>query len=264
MLLNPKRRLLTHLWSGDMNKIIPALPLASDQSGSNLHVDASSASGSSITVFIVDDHPAVCEAVASRVESAEGVQIIGSANSAQETLASLNGQAPDVVVVDISLADGNGLTLVGRIQSRAPEARVLIYSMYNERMYAGQSLQAGARGFVPKSAPTSKIITAIHTVHRGDVYMSNHMRTKIVGAALRRGTYEADPREQLTDRELTVFKMIGAGKSMREIATLLDLSRKTVETYRRRAKEKLGYETVEELLRFAVLWVDWEYPETMR
>lgn len=241
-----------------MNQIISALPLASDQSRSNLHVGAPSASGSSITVFIVDDHPAVCEAVASTVNSAEGLQIIGSARSARETLAFLDGQAPDVVVVDISLADGNGLTLVGSIHSKAPDAQVLIYSMYDERLYAGQSLRAGALGFVPKSAPTGKIITAIHTVHRGDVYVSDHMRSKIVGAALRRGTYVTDPKEQLTDRELTVFKMIGSGKSMREIATLLDLSRKTVETYRRRAKEKLGYETVEELLRFAVLWEERE------
>lgn len=237
-----------------MNRLAPALSRTSDQRRSHFPADESSTSESPITVFIVDDHPAIREAVSAKVEEAEGVQIIGAVSTVRETLAFLDRKAADVVVVDNSLTDANGLTLIGNIKSRAPDAQVLIYSTYDEPMYAGQSLRAGALGFVPKSAPTAKIITAIRTVHEGDVYLSDHMRSEIVGAALRRGTYVTEPTEQLTDRELTVFKMIGSGKSIREIAAVLDLSRKTIETYRRRAKEKLGYETVEELLRFAVLW----------
>lgn len=239
-----------------MTPPVPVPRFSIDQSRPGDSTASKAESVSPITVLIVDDHPAICEALSAAIDRADEIQVLGTAGNVHDTLAFLAGDTPDVVVVDISLEDGNGLSLIDSIEARTPSARVLVYSMYDERVYAGQSLRAGALGFVPKSSPTEDLLTAIRVVSRREVYVSKKMESQIVRAAVRRGTYVTDPEEQLTDRELTVFKMIGSGNSVREIASHLELSRKTVETYRRRAKEKLGYETVDELLRFAVLWTD--------
>lgn len=239
-----------------MTQPVPTPRFSIDQSRPRGSAASKGDSVSPISVLIVDDHPAICEALSAAIDGADGIQVLGTAGNVDATLAFLEGHTPDVVVVDISLADGSGLSLINSIEARTPSARVLVYSMYDGRVYADQSLRAGALGFVPKSTPTTDLLTAIHVVSRGEVYVSKKMESKIVRSVAGRGTYVTDPEDQLSDRELTVFKMIGSGNSVREIANHLKLSRKTVETYRRHVKQKLGYETVDELLRFAVLWTE--------
>lgn len=182
------------------------------------------------------------------------MEAVGSTGSADEALSVIRELAPDVVIVDISLSNGDGLTLIENARAESTGARILVYSMYDESVYAERALRAGALGYIPKSESTAEVINAIRTVARGDVYLSDPIASKILGKVIRSQDYSTTPIEQLTDRELTVFRMLGEGFSVREIAEQLDLSRKTIETYRRRAKEKLGYDTVEGLLQFAVQW----------
>lgn len=208
-----------------------------------------------IQVFVVDDHPAIREALAAAINSKIDMRLVGESGTATRALRLLERHTPDVVVVDISLEDAHGLDLVEEIRSRFPSVRIVVFSMYDESVYAERAIRAGASGYIMKSAPTENVVAAIQSVHQGDVYLSRRMSSRILSKVIRQEDYAfTSATEQLTDREMTVFQMMGEGKSVRDIADELDLSRKTIETYRRRAKEKLGFETVDELLQYAVQW----------
>lgn len=206
-------------------------------------------------VFVVDDHPAIREALAASVDSKIDMRVIGESGTAQQALRQMERHVPDVVVVDISLEDAHGLDLVEELRSRFPDIRIIVFSMYDESVYAERAIRAGASGYVMKSEPTESVVKAIQAVREGDVYLSRRMSSRILSKVIRQQDYAfRSATEQLTEREMTVFKKLGEGVSVRDIAEELDLSRKTVETYRRRAKEKLGFESVDELLQYAVQW----------
>ena len=204
---------------------------------------------------MVDDHPAIREALTAVIDSKIDMRVVGESATAGQTLQKLDRVDPDVIVVDISLEDAHGLDLVEELRSRYPDLRIVVFSMYDESVYAERAIRAGASGYVMKSEPTEQAVLAIQAVSNGDVYLSRRMSSRILSKAIRTQDYAfRSTAEQLTDRELTVFKKMGEGESVRDIASELGLSRKTVETYRRRAKEKLGFENVDELLQYAVQW----------
>lgn len=239
-----------------MNQAVCPPPEApSDRSDSSPETADTEPTPDHTQIFVVDDHPAIREALASAVAGKTGMQIVGDSARATEALPQVERLTPDVVVVDISLEDEDGLTLVQRIRSRVPTARILIFSMYDEDVYAERALRAGASGYVMKSEPTQKIVRAIEEVSEGQVYLSRHITSHILSKVIRTEDYTSSSHlEELTDRELTVFRRLGEGHTVRQIADQLDLNRKTVETYRRRAKEKLGHDTVDGLLQHAVQW----------
>jgi DNA-binding NarL/FixJ family response regulator len=158
-----------------------------------------------------------------------------------------------LALVDISLKDADGLELLKELKAQGAEFPVLILSMHDESLYAERALRAGARGYVMKQEPPDVLLGAIRRVLAGEIYVSPKM-----GATLLRrmvGSREVNatsPMERLTDRELEVFRLIGAGQSVREIADKLCLSVKTVEAHREHIKEKLSLKTSAELLRFAI------------
>ena len=208
-----------------------------------------------IEVFVVDDHPAIREALAAAIDSKVDMRVVGKSPTAEKALRMIERHVPDVVVVDISLEDAHGLDLVEELRSRCPDLRIVVFSMYDESVYAEWAIRAGASGYVMKSEPTEHVVRAIQAVSEGDVYLSRRMSSRILSKVIRQEDHTfRSATEQLTDRETTVFKKLGEGQSVRDIAEALDLSRKTIETYRRRAKEKLGFESVDELLQYAVQW----------
>jgi len=215
----------------------------------------SSTSQSRTQVFVVDDHPAIREALAAAIGSKIDMRVVGESSTAQDALRQMKRHEPDVVVVDISLEDAHGLDLVEELRDRFPDIRIIVFSMYDESVYAERAIRAGASGYVMKSEATESVVKAIQAVSEGDVYLSQRMSSRILSKVIRQQDYAfRSATEQLTERELTVFEKLGKGLSVRDIADELDLSRKTVETYRRRAKEKLGFESVDELLQYAVQW----------
>ena len=215
----------------------------------------SPAAGGRTHVFIVDDHPAVREAIGATISQRVNMRVSGEASTGSEALERMKRRPPDVAVVDISLKDMHGLDLIERLRTELPEVRIVVYSMYDESVYAERALRAGAASYVMKTKPTNEVIQAIESVHGGNVYLSRRMSSRILGKVIRQQDYEVGATtEKLTDREMTVFRLLGKGETVRDIATKLDLSRKTIETYRRRAKEKLGFDTVSELLQYAVQW----------
>ncbi len=210
---------------------------------------------SRIRVLIVDDHPAIREALAQTIDGRMGMELYASVESKDEAFEALRKDQPEVAVVDISLSDSHGLDVVQNMSVQYPNIRIVVYSMYDENVYAERAIRMGASAYVMKSESTKTVVEAILAVGRGEIYLSRRLATRILSkVAGGRSGAPGFPIDELTDREMSVFQMLGEGYSIEEITDRLNLTRKTVETYRRRAKEKLGFETVAELLQHAVQW----------
>ena len=213
-----------------------------------------------IRVVAVDDHPAVRDAIADAVGAQPDMDLVGLAGSADEAFDIIRSTRPDVAVVDISLGDAHGLDLVQNLRAEVDTLEVVVFSMYDEAVYAERALRAGARGYVRKSEPTAAVTEAIRAAAAGEIYLARRAASRILSKGAFGGTGRSEGSggepglEDLTDREMAVFQLLGQGRPPEEIADRLNLSRKTVETYRRRAKEKLGFESVTELLQFAIQW----------
>jgi len=208
-----------------------------------------------ISVYLVDDHPAIRNAVRDKIEHLIDMEICGETGSAEQALREVEALRPDVCVADISLEDGHGLDLIRNLGAQFPEVQSVIFSMYDEKVYAERALRAGASGYLMKNASTDTLIEAIRCAHDEGVYLSKKMTSRVLGKVREQGNSSPSfPIDDLTDREMSVFQMLGQGYSIEEIQDRLSLARKTIETYRRRAKEKLGFDTVSELLQYAVQW----------
>jgi DNA-binding NarL/FixJ family response regulator len=210
-----------------------------------------------VRVIVVDDHPAIRDAVATLVDLSSGLSMAGTAHTADAAFALVRRAAPDVAVVDISLPDSHGLDLLQTLQLERPSLRTIVFSMYDGEVYARRALSTGALAYVHKSEPTSTLLEAIRTVARGEVYLTPAIANSLL-TTIRRPASEAAAASgglaQLTDREMAVFHLLAEGHSCEDIGQQLHLARKTVETYRRRARKKLGFNSVRELLRFATHW----------
>jgi DNA-binding NarL/FixJ family response regulator len=211
--------------------------------------------GDRIRVIIVDDHPAIREAMGDTIGGKLDMELVGYAGSAHDALDLIAKVKPDVAIVDMSLEDSHGLDLVHNIRAQHPGLFVVVFSMYDESVYAERAIRAGASAYLMKSEPTQNVVEAIRWVSRGEIYLSQRMASRILSKVTRgRNSQPGFALDDLTDREMAVFQMLGQGLSIDDITDRLSLSRKTVETYRRRTKEKLGLETVAELLQYAVQW----------
>jgi DNA-binding NarL/FixJ family response regulator len=208
-------------------------------------------------VLIVDDHPAVREALAYRISQDHTREVCGEASDEAAALKSFDKQKPDIVVVDISLKTGDGLDMIKRIKARDHKVRLLVWSMHSENMYAERALRAGSHGYITKEQATSQIIEAIHHVLAGKVYLSAAMTEKLLNRMASGGNESLDqsPVETLSDRELEVLRLIGNGISTADIAVQLHLSVKTIETYRDRLRKKLDLTHGNDLVRFAAQWI---------
>jgi DNA-binding NarL/FixJ family response regulator len=204
---------------------------------------------------MVDDHPAIREAIRDTVEATIDMEICGESSSSDQAFRDIEDLKPDVAIVDISLNDAHGLDLVQNVRAQYPDVRIVVFSMYDENVYAERAIRAGASGYLMKSEPTKNIVEAIRSANDDEVYLSRKMSSRILNkVAMGRTSEPSFAIDELTDREMAVFQMLGQGYSVQEIQDRLSLSRKTIETYRRRAKEKLGFDTVSELLQYAVQW----------
>jgi DNA-binding NarL/FixJ family response regulator len=208
-------------------------------------------------VLIVDDHPAVREALTIRIAAQPDLTVCGEAADANEALRLAAATDPDAAVIDIELKAGNGIDLIQRLKARNDKVRAIVWSMYSEDLYAERALRAGAMGYINKEQATSKIIEAIRQVLEGKVYLSAAMTEKLLKRAVGQAGQDSgrSPIDTLSDRELDVFRLTGQGRKIQEIAAQLHLSVKTVETYRDRIREKLDLKDGTELARCAVQWV---------
>lgn len=206
-------------------------------------------------IIIVDDHPIVRQGLTELINHENDLVVCCQAEDASEAMEFIKESDPDIIIVDISLKETNGLELIKDIKVRHPQLPVLVLSMHDESLYAERSLRAGARGYIMKQEATDKVITAIRKVLTGELYISDKMTAKMVDRLVR-GATESSPVNALSDRELEVFDMLGQGHGTRYISEKLHLSIKTIETYRAHIKRKLNLSDATELIQHAVQWVN--------
>jgi DNA-binding NarL/FixJ family response regulator len=208
-------------------------------------------------VLIVDDHPAVREALAARVGRQADLEVCGEAADVGEALRLLADARPDLAVIDISLKTGDGIDLIKRIRDRDDRVRILVWSMHSESLFAERALRAGALGYINKDQATDQIVEALRRVREGKVYLSDEMGERLLHRTVggREEAVTRSPLQALSDREMEVFRLLGGGLRAAEIAERLHLSVKTVETYRDRIRQKLGLGNGTELIHSATRWV---------
>lgn len=208
-------------------------------------------------VYLVDDHPIVRQGLIKLIEQEKGLEVCGEAGSVSSALGQIQDVGPDIILVDISLEDSNGLELIKKIDDLGLQIPTLVLSMHDESLYAEHALRAGASGYVMKQAASNTLILAIEKVLDGEIYVSKTMSSQMLKMAFRNGGEETRTgAEKLSMRELEVFDLIGRGNSTREIAEQLHLSVKTIETYRAHIKEKLHLRNGTELMQRAIHWVE--------
>jgi DNA-binding NarL/FixJ family response regulator len=211
-------------------------------------------------VFIVDDHPMMRDGLRQLIGNESDLELCGEADTAALALEQAVKTKPDVMLVDITLRNGNGLDLIKDLQASVPETAVIVLSMHDESLYAERVLRAGGRGYIMKQEGGRKIIEGIRRVADGGTFVSDAIASKIVDIFSRRSRDAQTPVERLTDREFQVFQLIGQGLSTREMAERLHVSAKTIEVHRVNIKEKLNTPTLPDLIRYAVRWVESEKP----
>ncbi|HEX2840133.1 response regulator transcription factor [Hyphomicrobium sp.] len=198
-------------------------------------------------VLVVDDHAVVRQGV-QRLLSTLPNAVLFEAATAHEALAIARKENPDVVVLDINLEGASGLELLRRFRIESPSARVLMFSMHGEPIYANRALKAGAYGYVCKSAGADELTTAVLRVFEGERYLDSTMAGELVMSSVR----AEDPLRKLTNREIEILRMLGEGKSLQGIADAIGIAYKTVANSCGRIKEKLDLPRTSDLIRFSI------------
>ena len=205
------------------------------------------------SVFIVDDHPLLRQGLALLINQEPDLTVGGEAEDAMAALRAIAVTNPDILIVDISLKGPDGLDLLKNLRASHPDLPVLILSMHDESIYAERALRARANGYIMKQEATEKVLVAIRRILSGDIYLSDRMANKLLHQYISGVAADLNSRlSALSDRELEVFRLIGEGRSTRQIAESLHLSMKTVETYQAHIKEKLSLRSGRELVQHAI------------
>lgn len=211
-------------------------------------------------ILLVEDHAILVDGLTQLLNQQRDLAVCGAAATAVEALAAIERLTPDLAVVDISLKDSDGIELVKSMRALKKHLPVLVLSMHNEAVYAERALRAGAQGYVMKREATSTVVGAIRRVLKGEVYLSESMQRRLLQSVVGKRRVERTPVDALSDRELEVLRLIGQGHGTREIAEMLHLSPKTIESHRERLRDKLALADSRELLRYAIGWVRDENP----
>ncbi|MGH7995836.1 MAG: response regulator transcription factor [Opitutaceae bacterium] len=207
-------------------------------------------------IFLVDDHPITRQGVAALINQERNLTVCGEADTAPKALEMITKSQPDLAVVDISLKTMSGIELIKNLKVLDPKLPVLVMSMHDESLYAERALRAGAQGYIMKQEASEKILTAIQRVLDGELYLSEAMKEKMLHRIVNTKKEETGfSIDRLSDREMEVFQLIGNGYSTRQIAAQLNLSVKTIDSYREHLKLKLSLEKGSDLVRYAIQWV---------
>jgi len=208
-----------------------------------------------VKIFLVDDHPLVREWLTNLIHQQPDLIVCGESEDVPRALQKISAIKPDVAIVDISIKHGSGIELIKSLKALHPDVATIVLSMHDEKLYAERALRAGARGYVMKSETAKKVIMVIRQVLAGKIYMSESIAAvfaeKFVdGRLLASGSLV----EQLSDRELETFQLLGKGYETRQVAEMMNVSMKTVQAHCAHIKEKLKLANAAELLREAVRW----------
>lgn len=207
-------------------------------------------------IVIVDDHPILRKGLSMLINQEPDLMVAAEADSAQNAMEMIEKYKPDMLIVDISLPGIDGIELIKMVKLRYHDLPSLVVSMHDETLFAERALRAGARGYIMKQEALEKLLTGIRRVLAGEIFVSDTTTTKMLEKFVSGNPGEASsPIGLLSNRELTVFRMIGQGFKTGQIAEKLHLSVKTIESYRSHIKEKLKLDSGTDLLKYAIQWV---------
>ncbi|MGD9732416.1 MAG: response regulator [Desulfamplus sp.] len=210
-----------------------------------------------INIIIVEDHPIFRMGMKEMIEHEPDMCVCGEAGDVIGALKLIREKRPDIVIVDLSLKESNGLDIVKEIADYHKPMASLVLSMHDEALHAERCIMAGAKGYIMKQEASESVIMAIRSIMDGHIHVSPNIMSHILNSfqKQRELIYES-PLKRITDREVEIFQLIGRGMSSKQIANQLNISVKTIGTYRERIKEKLNLKSAGELVRYAVIWVE--------
>lgn len=207
-------------------------------------------------LILVDDHPIVLQGLAQILDYEDDLEVSGTASSIAEALEACRNLRPHVALVDLTLGDDSGIRLIEEMAHDFPDIKVIVLSMHDEMLYGERCLKSGAKGYVMKQDPPETVIDAIRIVMRGDRFISDNLKEKLLERFIdKSGVTDASPVEVLSARELEVFEFLGQGLSPRQIAEKINLSVKTIENYIENIKSKYSLKSSREVLIHAIKWM---------
>lgn len=211
---------------------------------------------SKIRIFLVDDHQLVRDGLKALLVSDGDLTILGEAASGQECFEKIVADPPDILILDISLPDTNGIEITRRVTAEFPATRVLILSMYTSEDFIFNALKAGARGYLPKNTSREELLDAIRAIHDGEEYFSDSISRIILKSYVRKAkeddAADRDAPVPLTSREIEILKLFAEGFINKEISDRLDISIRTVETHKNHIMKKLELKSTVELIKYAI------------
>jgi len=205
-----------------------------------------------IRVLIADDHALVRAGIRALVEKIDDVVVVGEAGKGNEALDLVRQLRPNLMLLDITMPEGSGFEVLDQVTKKHPEIRVIVLTVHEAGEYAIRALREGAAGFLPKSAASTELEQAIQTVVRGEKYISPETSQKTI-LEFGRGTTKRDLLATLSPRQREVLRLIAEGRTTKQIAQVLKISVKTVETHRAQLMERLGIHDVAGLVRYAII-----------
>ena len=202
-----------------------------------------------IRVLLVDDHEMFRAGLRALLNATFDIRVIGEAGNGREAVKKVQEHGPDVVILDVAMPDLNGIESARLMHSSQPESRILMLSMHSTAQHVHLALAAGVQGYLLKESPGEELIRAVRAVHRGDRYLCDTLRDAIQSWP---DVGERTPIERLSPRERQVLQLVAEGKTSAEVAVIVHLSQKSVETYRSRVMRKLEIDDFASLVKFAI------------
>ena len=206
----------------------------------------------SIRILIADDHALVRAGIRALVEKIKGVTVVGEAGKGSEAVKLIHDLKPDLVLLDITMPDGSGFDVLHHLAKKHSGIRVIVLTVHEAGEYAIRALREGAVGFLPKSAASTELENAIQSVMRGEVYISPETSRKTL-LEYDKGRKKRDQLANLSPRQREVLRLIAEGRTTKQIAQMLEISVKTVETHRAQLMDRLGIHDVAGLVRYAII-----------
>jgi len=205
-----------------------------------------------VRVLLADDHTLVRAGIRALLNELPGVQVVAEAGDGREAVELAKAHQPNLILMDISMKGLNGIEATAQVKRELPDVRVIILSMHASEEHVAQALRAGASGYMLKDAATQELALAVAAVMRGEAYLSPLISKQVVESYVQRRGADNGPLDMLTSRQRQILQLIAEGKSTKQIAHLLSLSVKTVETHRAQLMERLEIRDVPGLVRYAV------------
>ncbi len=210
-------------------------------------------------IFLVDSHPTTLTGLTNLLSKHQELEVCGIALDAKQALAEINETKPEMVILENALNGIHSFELLTLIRSKYPELRILCFALHEEIFYAERALNSGANGYLMKTEAPQDLITAIHEILDGKIFVTQRVKASILGNVSEGSSFSTTPQiHSLSNREIQIVQQIGESYDNRSIAHKLQLSVRTIEAHRSRIKEKLKLRTPNDLIKFAVSWVEKE------